>query len=431
MFPEKIKCNMLTIKAEVKKEQVRKDGSYNVKIRFTQNRKIKRLPTKLFAKKSDLNKSFELKEGTAIKKEADYLIFYYEKICSQIPMDIEQCSIEDIMAYVEADKKKYQIIDFIAFSESWMQASKNTSTKNYKSAVNALKLYINREELNIKDITNKFLTGFMEFLEERWRAKAEKLKKAGKIVPTNRATSLYLGSIRHLFNEAKKQYNDYHRNIIIITNDPFKTFTVPKQCTVTRKRALTPELIKKIWELPYQSIEGYKMENRFNLAKDCFILSFCLMGMNSADLYNAEEREGNTIIYYRTKTRNRRADNALMKVNIPKMLMPLIEKYKDKTGKRIFNFYQNYADIASLNRSINIGLKEIGAKLKIDALQYYAARHSWATIAVNKVGIDKYTVHSALNHVDDVMKVTDIYIERDFVNENKANRKVVKYVFGK
>ena len=422
---------MLTIKAEVRKEQARKDGSYNIKIRFTQNRKIKRLPTKLFAKKSDLNKSFELKEGTAIKKEADYLIFYYEKICSQIPMDIEQCSIEDIMAYVEADKKKYQIIDFIAFSESWMQASKNTSTKNYKSAVNALKLYINREELNIKDITNKFLTGFMEFLEERWRAKAEKLKKAGKIVPTNRATSLYLGSIRHLFNEAKKQYNDYDRNIIIITNDPFKTFTVPKQCTVTRKRALTPELIKKIWELPYQSIEGYKMENRFNLAKDCFILSFCLMGMNSADLYNAEEREGNTIIYYRTKTRNRRADNALMKVNIPKMLVPLIEKYKDKTGKRIFNFYQNYADIASLNRSINIGLKEIGAKLKIDALQYYAARHSWATIAVNKVGIDKYTVHSALNHVDDVMRVTDIYIERDFVNENKANRKVVKYVFGK
>ena len=422
---------MLTIRAEVRREEQRKDGTFRVKIRFTQNRKIKRLPTKLFAKKSDLNKSFELKEGTAIKKEADYLIFYYEKICSQIPVDIEQCSIEDIMAYVEADKKKYQIIDFIAFSESWMQASKNTSTKNYKSAVNALKLYINREELNIKDITNKFLTGFMEFLEERWRAKAEKLKKAGKIVPTNRATSLYLGSIRHLFNEAKKQYNDYDRNIIIITNDPFKTFTVPKQCTVTRKRALTPELIKKIWELPYQSIEGYKMENRFNLAKDCFILSFCLMGMNSADLYNAEEREGNTIIYYRTKTKSRRADRALMKVNIPKILMPLMEKYRDKTGQRIFNFYQNYVDIASLNRAINLGLKEIGAKLKIEALQYYAARHSWATIAVNKVGIDKYTVHSALNHVDEAMKVTDIYIERDFVNENKANRKVIKYVFNR
>ena len=422
---------MLTIRADILKEKPKKDGSFNIRIRFTHNRKVKRLPTKLYATKEDLTRSFDFKENTSIKREVDNLLFYYEKLCSQIPIDIEQCTIEDIMAYIEADKKKYKIIDFIEFAESWMLESKNTSKKNYKSAVNALKLYINREELNIRDITNKFLTGFMEFLDERWRAKAEKLKKAGKIVPTNRATSLYLGSIRHLFNEAKKQYNDYDRNIIIITNDPFKTFTVPKQCTVTRKRALTPELIKKIWELPYQSIEGYKMENRFNLAKDCFILSFCLMGMNSADLYNAEEREGNTIIYYRTKTRNRRADNALMKVNIPKMLMPLIEKYKDKTGKRIFNFYQNYVDIASLNRSINIGLKEIGAKLKIDTLQYYAARHSWATIAVNKVGIDKYTVHSALNHVDEAMKITDIYIERDFVNENKANRKVVRYVFGK
>ena len=65
----------------------------------------------------------------------------------------------------------------------------------------------------------------------------------------------------------------------------------------------------------------------------------------------------------------------------------------------------------------------------VEDLEYYAARHSWATIAVNKVGIDKYTVHAALNHLDDSMKVTDIYIERDFAIENKANAKVVKYVF--
>lgn len=56
-------------------------------------------------------------------------------------------------------------------------------------------------------------------------------------------------------------------------------------------------------------------------------------------------------------------------------------------------------------------------------------QHSWATIALNKVGINKYTVHAALNHVDESMRVTDIYIERNCVNENKANVKVVKYVF--
>jgi integrase len=109
----------------------------------------------------------------------------------------------------------------------------------------------------------------------------------------------------------------------------------------------------------------------------------------------------------------------------------LIEKYRDSTGKRIFNFYKYYSNEKIFNKAINYGLKEIGTLLGIDDLEYYAARHSWATIALNKVGIDKYTVHAALNHVDESMRVTDIYIERDFVNENKANDKVVKYVFGK
>ena len=120
-----------------------------------------------------------------------------------------------------------------------------------------------------------------------------------------------------------------------------------------------------------------------------------------------------------------------MMVDIPKIVQPLIDKYKDSTGKRLFNFYQYYGDEKTFNKAINSGLKEIGSILEVDDLEYYAARHSWATIALNKVGIDKYIVHAALNHIDDSMKVTDIYIERDFVNENKANTKVVKYVFGK
>ena len=63
-----------------------------------------------------------------------------------------------------------------------------------------------------------------------------------------------------------------------------------------------------------------------------------------------------------------------------------------------------YNTANNLNRAINVGLKEIDKLLKVDNLEFYAARHSWATIALNKVGIDKYTVHSALNHVDEAMK---------------------------
>ena len=153
--------------------------------------------------------------------------------------------------------------------------------------------------------------------------------------------------------------------------------------------------------------------------------------MNSADLYNATDFQDGVINYYRTKTKARRLDKGKMQVIVPKMLLPLLEKYRDGTGLRIFNFYQLYANEKALCRALNRGLKEIGALLDIDDLEYYAARHSWATIAVNKVGIDKYTVHAALNHLDESMKVTDIYIERDFAIENKANAKVMEYVFNR
>ena len=58
----------------------------------------------------------------------------------------------------------------------------------------------------------------------------------------------------------------------------------------------------------------------------------------------------------------------------------------------------------------------------------YTARHTWATIASNEAGVDKYTVHTALNHVDENMRVTDIYIAKSWDSIDAANRKVLDYV---
>lgn len=422
---------MLTIKAEVQRDKLRSDGTYNVKVRLTQDRKVKRLSTSLFITPKDLTKSFDFKQGTPMKREIDNLILSYQEKCAKLQVELNQFTLDDIVDYLNGEREKTQPIDFIQFSKEWLRSTNIKGAKNYMSAVNALIAYIGNEHLDINKITASFLSGFMEYLNQRRQERILMLQQAEKRIPSNRAISLYMGSIRHLFNEAKRKYNDYDRNIIIISNSPFDNFKVPKQES-TRKRAIQSDLIKKVWELPYRcTAKGKELNCRYNLAKDCFILSFCLIGINSADLYNATIRVEDTIIYNRTKTKARRLDHAKMMVDIPKIILPLIEKYKDKTSKRLFNFYQYYADEKGFNKAINYGLKEIGAILEVDDLEYYAARHSWATIALNKVGIDKYTVHAALNHIDESMKVTDIYIERDFVNENKANTKVVKYVFGK
>ena len=422
---------MLTIKAEIKRSELKVDGTYNVKIRFTLDRKVKRLSTNLFVTQQDLTKSLKFKEDTSIKREIDRLVLYYREQCLKLQLDQNHYSLDEIIEFLNGEQEKQQTIDFIKFSREWIASTTIKGAPNYTTAINALVRFVGKEELDINLITLDFLEQFKAFLIGERDARTKKLMQQGKRVTSNRTLSLYLVSIKKLFNEAKRKFNKKDKNLILIPNSPFEDFKIPKQ-EATRKRAIPADIIKKVWKLPYKDMKkGYKSTCRYNLAKDCFILSFCLMGINSADLYNATEMRGNTIIYNRTKTKARRLDGAKMMVDIPKIVQPLIDKYKDSTGKRLFNFYQFYGDEKTFNKAINSGLKEIGSILEVDDLEYYAARHSWATIALNKVGIDKYIVHAALNHIDDSMKVTDIYIERDFVNENKANAKVVKYVFGK
>lgn len=422
---------MLTINAEIKKDGLRSDGTYNVKLRFTLDRKMRRLATSLFATSKDLTKELKIKQSSPIKQEVDSLIRSYQEKCAKLQVELNHYTIDEVMDYLDGEHQKQQTIDFIKFSREWIALTTIKGAPNYTTAINALVRFIGKEELDVNLITTNFLENFKAFLNKEREARTKKLIQQGKRVPSNRSLSLYLVSIKKLFKEAQKKYNKGEKNLMLIPNNPFIDFEIPKQ-EATRKRAIPANIIKKVWKLPYKDMKkGYKSTCRYNLAKDCFILSFCLMGINSADLYNATEMVNNTIIYNRTKTKDRRLDNAQMKVDIPKIVLPLIEKYRDKSGERLFNFYQYYADEKGFNKAINYGLKEIGTILGVDDLEYYAARHSWATIALNKVGIDKYIVHAALNHIDDSMKVTDIYIERDFVNENKANAKVVKYVFGK
>lgn len=417
---------MLTIKAEIKRSELKVDGTYNVKIRFTLDRKVKRLSTNLFVTQQDLTKSLKFKEDTSIKREIDRLVLYYREQCLKLQLDQNHYSLDEIIEFLNGEQEKQQTIDFIKFSREWIASTTIKGAPNYTTAINALVRFVGKEELDINLITLDFLEQFKAFLIGERDARTKKLMQQGKRVTSNRTLSLYLVSIKKLFNEAKRKFNKKDKNLILIPNSPFEDFKIPKQ-EATRKRAIPADIIKKVWKLPYKDMKkGYKSTCRYNLAKDCFILSFCLIGINSADLYNATKMRGNTIIYNRTKTKARRLDGAKMMVDIPKIVQPLIDKYKDSTGKRLFNFYQYYGDEKTFNKAINSGLKEIGSILEVDDLEYYAARHTWATMAyyceIHPGIISEAMGHSSIN-------VTETYLKP--FNDKKideANEKVISFV---
>ena len=268
---------MLTIKAEIQRDKLRQDGSYNVRIRFTKDRKVKRISTSLFATKADLTDRFIIKEDSLIKQEADILILNYRKMFNEMHLETETLDVNEIVDRLNSRDKSDKPVDFIQFAKEWIANSTLKGAVNYTSALNSLIRFNKSEKLYTHQITSEFLQEFMAFLLNESKERAEQLKKKGKRVPSTRSTSLYLMGIRRLFKEAVKQYNKPDQGLIRIKNTPFAYFQIPKQ-QATRKRAITAELIRKIEQLPYQTVyKGIHHTNRFNLAKDCFILSLCMM----------------------------------------------------------------------------------------------------------------------------------------------------------
>ena len=103
---------MLTIKAEVLKKDLRVDGTYNVKIRFTYKREVKRLSTSLFARPSDLvKKNFKIKEGTHLKREVDKLVAHYQELCATMQIDVNNYTLKEIITGLESEQRKQEKID--------------------------------------------------------------------------------------------------------------------------------------------------------------------------------------------------------------------------------------------------------------------------------------------------------------------------------
>ena len=88
--------------------------------------------------------------------------------------------------------------------------------KNYKSTLHAFVDYLGMNGLNTDQVTSRLLNGFKEYLVIKHDQRILLLQKQGKRIPSNRTISLYMGSIRHLFNGAKKSIMITIKNIILI-----------------------------------------------------------------------------------------------------------------------------------------------------------------------------------------------------------------------
>ena len=412
------RLSMVTFKAEVYAHQRKQDGTYNIKVRVTQNQKKRYLATPWFVTKDDLTRSMKLKNQKYIDLTDD-LIRTYRNKCDNLGTKIKAMTVDEVVTYIEKPQEAERWdLDIVQYTRDHIKRLQETghdgNAQSYKVAINSLVKFLGREKVSISEITVNLLKSWVD-----WILKQDRVKLG--FAPHN-----YLSKLRAIHNMAKKEFNDEGAGIIRIPNSPFSHIDLPKE-PVPEKRALTIEQMKKILDLPYIT-SPYPNTNRYNFALDLFILSFALVGMNLVDLYYCECCTDGRITYDRIKTKNRRADHARISIKIQPEIQALVDKYRDPTGKRMFKFYRMYASMTTIHKAVGAGLKKIAEAIGLDELDFYAARHTWATIAQNDAGVDKWTVHTSLNHVDDETKITDTYIRKSWDPIDKANRKVLNLV---
>ena len=426
---------MATFKFLVLPHQRKEDGTYNVKIRVTQNGRSKYIKTNQNVSSSDIIKKKDNgKEKIKIKNQAvidlmEEMILGFKKKLTSAGVETEHWEVDKIVEYLTTDASDFKL-NFISYgrkiANDLEREGRLGTAKNYRVAINALVRFIGEEYLDINLITASFMREFERHLKNEPSFKGRRdggskptLKPKGK-----RVISLYTSQIKTLHNLAKDEYNDEDRGIIRIPFSPFSKYKIapiPK----SEHRTLSIEQVQQIIDLPYKQNVRRGSQSVFNLAKDVFILSFAVMGMNSADFYNASHIENYIVTYQRTKTRSRREDRAEMKVRIEPEIKKLFEKYSDPSKEKVFIFHKKYNSSETFNKLINKGLDEIGEIIGVPDLNYYYARHTMATLAANKAGIDVAREDEMLNHADSTLKLARVYIERDFSVLWEANRKLL------
>ena len=164
---------------------------------------------------------------------------------------------------------------------------------------------------------------------------------------------------------------------------------------------------------------------RLTLAKDIFMLSFYLGGMNYADLIQTDFSE-EEIDYVRKKSSGHKKRNRRIKIGICPEAAAIINRYIGKDG--YLDFEYQFAT-KNLQCYINKCLKSLAKELNINKgqLTYYSARKTFAQFAA-EIGIPYPIIEYCLGHSIKTGITINSYVRVKQYQADAAIRRVIDYV---
>ena len=383
---------------------------YVVYIRVTHNRQVKYIRTSWMVDDKGLSKDKQDVIDPFVSEQTSKVIAGYYSMLNRL--DTKNWAAKEIVEFIQYGK------DGISFSkyarkhiEKMIARGQERTSRDYKWALYSLEKFAGETEVMFSQLTYSFLS--------RW---------IDSLALTSRSKEKYPINLRQIHKAAMLEYNDEDRGILLIQN-PWPKITIPKGDTPS-KRAIAPNMLRKFFGIvPDFSRFTHPLQE---LGQDVALMSFCMCGINSIDLFYAEKSQfyDGILHYNRRKTCKSRSDNAYFEIRVPQFIIPTFEKYlsKDKDSPWLFDFHDRLSNADSFNANVNAGISQICKKvLPGFHASLYSFRHSWATVAQNGCAASLSEIDFALNHSTN--KMARVYTMIDYSLAWELNDKVIDYIF--
>ena len=401
---------MATFKTEIRKHQQRADGSYNVKLRITHKRRSRWIPTNIDVTADDLTtRGDKIKTRAVLDRCEDLLRRVRADVARLSPFALEEMSVEQVAEWIRKEERgEGWRLDFFEWGRECVAGMSEGARGHYTRALHALARYLGRDTLDINELRAMDIRGFGAYLDTEPKARTSVPKKVGGVSRT------YISALSRLHTLARNCFNDPDAERQLIPRNPFDGYRpAPAPKIRGGQTSLGIEGIQAL-------IDARPEDRRERQAVALFLISFCLMGANLADLYDAPPVSGDTWIYRRRKVVERKGADAEIRVRVPDCVRPLLAEFPDPTARRWLGLWAWSASRDAATQKVNIYLRRWQARAGMRDFTFYAARHSWGTLAHGRAGFNRDTVDEAMGHNGN-LDLADIYIEKDWDMLNRIN----------
>lgn len=395
---------MATLKLTIFKAKVLKDGRHKIRIAVCHKQETCYIITRFI-----IDNLSQFKDGQVVKRaDASIINTKLRSMMNDLQNKLDEINHQSLysckqikdMLVSELDSQGKQNITYQKACSDFITDLKSEGRESYAVLIERSCRYFTeftRGEIPMSDITPNMIEGFSRYLKTK--------RNIG-----NTTIGMMMSQIKAVIN--RNINSGYLRYDI----HPFVNKKIPK--SPVREVDISLESLNMIRE-------STPKEKKYIVARDVFMLSFYLGGMNLIDIMNTRFIN-DKVDYVRIKTRlkTETEQHCLLPITEPAKI--IIDRWIDKKTRKLdFGYKFSYHNFSRYTcRSLATLAKDLGIKEKV---VFYSARKSFAQYAFD-LGIPDSIIDYCLAHSDKGKGVVRYYTKTRFKQAEIAINRVIDYI---